>query len=229
MSSSGEKRYTAEDYWNLPSGKRAELIDGQLCAIAPPDRLHQGISMALRMAFYAYLRSHAGSGKVYAAPFAVDLFADGEVFVEPDISIIADPGKLCDWGCSGAPDLIVEIVSPGSRRMDYSIKEILYASAGVREYWVVDPARRCSTVYDDPGNAAPRTIPFDQPIRSGIYPDLTVTVEVIMETSGLTARIRQNSEEMKIGETAEGGQGETRGGCPEGIFEVHRVEVRREK
>lgn len=180
MSSSGEKRYTAEDYRKLPPGQRAELIDGQLCAIAPPDRLHQGISMALCVAFFSYIRSHAGGGKVYAAPFAVDLFADGKDPVEPDISI-CNPGKLCDWGCSGAPDLIVEIVSPGSRRMDYAVKNTLYASAGVREYWIVGPAERCSTIDDDAGDAVPTLIPFDQPICSGIYPDLAVTVDAILD------------------------------------------------
>lgn len=176
----GEKRYTAEDYWNLPDGQRAELIDGQLYAMAPPNRMHQDISMALSVAFSAYIRSHAGTCKVYAAPFAVDLFANDEDYVEPDISIICDPGKLCDRGCKGAPDLIVEIVSPSSRRMDYSTKNTLYTNAGVREYWIVDPARCFSTIYYYEEDAAPTIIPFDQPICSRIYPDLTVTVDELL-------------------------------------------------
>ena len=80
------------------------------------------------------------------APFAVNLDADDKNWVEPDISVIFDRNKLHDHGCFGAPDLIIEIVSPSSRRMDYSTKNALYSEAGVQEYWIVDPEKERTTV-----------------------------------------------------------------------------------
>ena len=110
--------YTSEDYWNLPDSQRAELIDGQLYNMAPPSRMHQRLVMELSATIRDYIRSHHGSCQVYPAPFAVNLDADDKDWVEPDISVICDPSKLTDRGCTGAPDWIVEIVSPSSRRMD---------------------------------------------------------------------------------------------------------------
>ncbi len=77
------------------------------------------------------------SRKVYPSPFAVNLNANDKVWVEPDISIVCDAGKIDGRGCGGAPDWIIEIVSPSSTRMDYSVKLFKYRTAGVREYWVV--------------------------------------------------------------------------------------------
>ena len=123
-----------------------------------------------------YIESNGGKCRVYPAPFAVNLDADDKDWVEPDISVICDPNKLTDRGCSGAPDLIFEIVSPSSRRMDYNIKNALYAQSGIREYWIVDPAKACTTVYDYDKDAAPTIIPFDQSVQCGIFPDLSITV-----------------------------------------------------
>ena len=80
--------------------------------------------------------------------FAVFLNEDQKNYVEPDISIICDKNKLSDKGCAGAPDWIIEIVSPSSQRMDYMIKLFKYQTAGVREYWIVDPAKNRVTTYD---------------------------------------------------------------------------------
>ena len=94
------------------------------------------------------IKSHGGSCESFFAPFAVFLNEDDTNYVEPDISVICDPDKLNDKGCSGAPDWIIEIVSPGSRRMDYFTKLFKYRNAGVREYWIVDPEKKRITVYD---------------------------------------------------------------------------------
>lgn len=106
---------------------------------------------------------------------------DGHVYklkdwVEPDISVICDHNKLTDRGCTGAPDWIVEIVSPSSRRMDYSIKNTIYSGAGVREYWIVDPAKQRTTVYHYEEDAAPMIYLFDQPVSAGIYTDLMICI-----------------------------------------------------
>ena len=172
-----EKLYTAEDYWNLPDQERAELIHGKLYAMAPPKRIHQEISMGLSSFFSTFIREHGGKCRVYAAPFAVNLDADDEIYVEPDLCIVCDSKKLTEKGCKGAPDLVVEIVSDGSRRMDYSTKNTLYSDAGVREYWIIDPAKQRSTVYCYEEDAAPLIIPFDQPIVSHIFGGMRVVVK----------------------------------------------------
>lgn len=129
-----ERVYTSEDYWNLPAGRRAELIDGRLYAVAPPYRIHQEILHQLDKTIGNYIDSSNGNCKVYPAPFAVNLTADDKTWVEPDISVICDRSKLSDRGCEGAPDWIIEIVSPTSQRMDYGIKLFKYRTAKVREY-----------------------------------------------------------------------------------------------
>lgn len=168
--------YTSEDYWNLPEGERAELIDGKLYDMAPPSLTHQTLSIELASTFRNYIKSKGGTCRVLTAPFAVNLDADDKDWVEPDISVICDPNKLTDRGCSGAPDLIIEIVSPSSRKMDYSLKNTIYSQADVREYWIVDPVKERVTVYRYEEDAAPTIYTFTQPITIGIYKDLTITI-----------------------------------------------------
>ena len=171
--------YTAEDYWNLPDGERAELIDGRLYAMAPPSRIHQELVSGFHYTLRTHISNSNGSCRVYPAPFAVNLDADDKNWVEPDISVICDPDKLTDRGCSGAPDLIVEVVSPSSRRQDYNLKNGLYASAGVREYWIVDPAKERTTVYHFEDDAAPTIFSFDQDIPVGIFPGLKINIAAL--------------------------------------------------
>ena len=114
------------------------------------------------------------------APFAVFLNADDKNYVEPDISVICDRDKLTDKGCTGAPDWIIEIVSPGSRRMDYYTKLFKYRTAGVREYWIVDPAKERTTVYHFEEDAAPTIFSFDQDIPVGIFPGLKINIAVLL-------------------------------------------------
>lgn len=175
-----EKIYTSEDYWNLPEGERAELIDGKLYAMAPPSLMHQNIIFSLSRKIADYIDANSGSCKVVLAPFAVNLNANDETYVEPDISVICDQNKLTDRGCNGAPDFIVEVVSPTSRKHDYSIKNTLYSNAGVREYWIVDPEKERTTIYRYEEDAAPIIIPFDQSIAVGIYSDLSITISELL-------------------------------------------------
>ena len=175
-----EDHYTSEDYWNLPKDERAELIDGKLYAMAPPNRIHQKLIMKFSTIFSNYIASNNGSCEVYAAPFAVNLNADDETYVEPDISVICDLHKLSERGCEGAPDFIIEVVSPSSRKMDYLIKNGKYAAAGVREYWIVDPVKERTTIYRYEEDAAPIIIPFDQTIQVGIYSDLKITISELL-------------------------------------------------
>ena len=172
--------YTSEDYWNLPEEERAELINGKFYDMAPPSRIHQKLVFSISRIIGNYIADHHGSCEVYPAPFAVNLDADDKDWVEPDISVICDPNKLTDRGCSGAPDLIFEIVSPASRKMDYSLKNMIYSQAGVREYWIVDPAKEKVVVYCYENDSAPCLYSFDADVPVGIYPGLTIRIRDLL-------------------------------------------------
>lgn len=139
--------HTIDDIYDLPDGERAELIDGKIYYMAPPSRKHQRITMELSTIINNYIKSTNGSCEVDIAPFAVFLNADDKNYVEPDISVICDKNKLNDKGCVGAPDWIIEVVSPGSRTIDYTTKLFKYRTAGVREYWIVDADKNRVMVY----------------------------------------------------------------------------------
>lgn len=168
-----EQRHTIADIYALPNGEHAELIDGQIYYMAPPSRKHQDLSGELFGIIRTYIKSKNGSCKIYAAPFAVFLNKDDANYVEPDISVICDPGRLDDKGCSGAPDWIIEIVSPNSKRMDYFTKLFKYRTAGVRDYWIVDPEKNRILVYnfesEDTGDYT-----FSDNIKANIYDDLYI-------------------------------------------------------
>lgn len=161
---------TADDYWSLPDGVHAELIDGELRDLASPSRKHQEIVAELTYAIKAHIVAHGGPCKVYQAPFVVNLFGDDSTFVEPDLSAVCDRAKLSDRGCEGAPDFVVEVVSPGNPGMDYVTKLNLYKEAGVREYWICDPERERTHVYRFEGDSVPSIYPFASPVPCGVFP-----------------------------------------------------------
>ena len=142
-----EEVYTIDDIYALPDGERAELIDGKIYYMAPPSRTHQRISSYLHNEIYNYIKENNGACEVLAAPFAVFLNNDDINYVEPDISVICDESKLDEKGCHGAPDWIIEIVSQSSKSRDYMTKLFKYRTAGVREYWIVDPDKQMVSVY----------------------------------------------------------------------------------
>lgn len=142
-----ERTYTMDDIYALPDGERAELIDGNIYYMAPPSRRHQDFVVELSTTINNYIKSNNGDCKPYVAPFAVFLNGNDKNYVEPDISVICDTGKLNDKGCNGAPDWIIEVASPSSKRMDYMTKLFKYRTAGVREYWITDPDKNRVTVY----------------------------------------------------------------------------------
>ena len=167
------KEYTIDDIYALPDGQRAELIDGQMYMMAPPTRRHQQILLSLGRKIADYIDRKGGSCEVDIAPFAVFLNADDRNYVEPDISVICNAARLTDKGCAGAPDWVIEIVSPGSRRMDYYTKLFKYRTAGVREYWIVDPEKSRVTVYSfESDDTAEYT--FSEAVKAGIYDDLEI-------------------------------------------------------
>lgn len=180
MAFAQENYYTTDDIYALPDGQRAELIHGQLYMMAPPSRVHQKLVSELTQRIGQFIKSKDGNCEIYPAPFAVFLNQDNDTYVEPDISVICETSRLNDRGCEGAPDFIIEIVSPSSRKMDYSTKNSLYADAGVREYWIVDPAKERTTVYRYEEDAAPMIFLFEQSISVGIYEDLDICISELL-------------------------------------------------
>ena len=171
---------TAEDYWALPDGVRAELIDGELWDLASPSRKHQRIVFELGRSLADFIDAHGGTCEVDPAPFAVNLFADDSTFVEPDISVICDRDKLSDRGCEGAPDLVVEVVSPSNPGMDYLSKLNLYREAGVREYWICDPAKERTLVYAFAEDSPLSIYDFCEPACSVIFPGFEAGLAAIV-------------------------------------------------
>lgn len=142
--------YTYADYMLWQFSERVELLRGKIRQMAAPSRKHQGVSQNLSVLLGTALWK--SPCKVYVAPFDVRLTRmrdDKEVktVVQPDLCVICDPSKLDDRGCNGAPDLIIEILSPGNSRTEMKDKFELYQEAGVLEYWVVSPIEKTIQVW----------------------------------------------------------------------------------
>lgn len=168
--------YTIEDIYALPDGQRAELIEGQIYYMDPPGWRHQAISRKLHQAIANYIDSNHGKCEALAAPFAVFLNGNDETYVEPDISVICDLSKLDDKGCHGAPDWVIEIVSPSSKARDYMTKLIQYRTAGVREYWIIDIEKQMTTVYGFEINTVEQYF-FGEDVPVGIYEEFSIKVQ----------------------------------------------------
>lgn len=177
------KIYTYAEYKSYPEGERIEVIDGHVYYMsAAPSRIHQGIIMELSTILNSYIKSNNGPCKVYAAPFDVLLTNDTDTnnctnIVQPDISVICDKNKLNDKGCVGAPDMIVEVISPFNQSSDYVRKLNLYEQYKVREYWIVNPMKETILVYlldDTMHYVAPESYTFKDKIKVCIFDNLEV-------------------------------------------------------
>jgi len=134
------ERYTYEDYCTWDDDQRWELIDGVAYAMSAPTWQHQDISGSLLVQIANFLEGKPC--KVFAAPFDVRLNADtfDNTVVQPDVIVICDRAKLSRTGCAGAPDMVIEILSPSTAGHDMIRKYHKYLQAGVREFWIIDPA-----------------------------------------------------------------------------------------
>ena len=179
MAIKGGKGYTTADIEALPEGERAELIDGEMFMMAPPMTVHQRILVKLILKIGSYIEKNKGNCELLPAPFGVYIKKDNLNYVEPDISVICNGDKLDEKGCHGAPDWVIEIVSPSSIRMDYERKVRLYREAGVREYWIVDASRETVTVYDYEHEKEAVQYTFTERIKAGIFDDLHLNLSEI--------------------------------------------------
>lgn len=171
-----KEMYTVDDIYALPEGKRAELIDGKIFYMAPPSTKHQRLLNFISTEINVFIRNNSGECEVLPAPFAVFLNKDDINYVEPDISVICDKNKLDEKGCHGAPDWVIEIVSPGSRSLDYFIKLFKYRTAGVREYWIVDSVKELVMVYRFEKEAMEQ-YSFGEDVPAGIYEGLSINIQ----------------------------------------------------
>ena len=181
-----EKEYTYADYLTYPDDERWEIIDGVPYSQAAPAPIHQEVLTELVRQIANYLTDK--SCKVYPALFCVRLPLGYEKnekevknIVEPDISIVCDKSKLDNKGCNGAPDMIIEIISPSSVKMDRVIKLNKYEKAGVQEYWIVEPDQKLVSVFVLQGNQRfGRTELYteDDKITVSIFPDLIIDLSL---------------------------------------------------
>jgi len=179
-----EREFTYYDYrnWELDEGERWELINGEAFAMSAPGALHQTILMELSSQFHAYLRGKPC--KVYPAPYDVRLFYEedesDDTVVQPDISIVCGSEKQGTEGCRGAPDLVVEILSPSNTAIEMERKFTLYMEASVREYWIVDPENKRLKVHlFREGVITTDTYASGSTVPVAIFPGLNIALEQV--------------------------------------------------
>lgn len=172
---------TLEQYEALPEDKRVEVFDGVIYDMASPSQIHQTISMELSTLINTYIKEKNCSCRVFHAPFDVKLSDKPLTIVQPDIMVICDKDKLDGKRCNGAPDFIIEIVSPGNPADDYIRKLYYYKNYGVREYWIVDPRRKTVTVNYFENNILNIQYSFDSVIKVNISEDLLINFSEIAD------------------------------------------------
>ena len=158
--SAKQGKNTLEDYYALPDDRRAELIDGYFYDMVSPTKEHQTILMQIALQLSPAVDAHPAC-RLYVAPLDVCLDNDDDTMVQPDIFIVCNKEDRDERRVNGAPDFIVEILSPSSRYHDMFRKLNKYRLAGVREYWIVDPKSRRVTVYDYEHDELPVSYTFD--------------------------------------------------------------------
>jgi Uma2 family endonuclease len=179
-----ERKWTYADYreWELKPGERYELIDGTAFAMSSPNTEHQRISMILSAKLFNFFEGKPC--RPFAAPFDVRLFYEedesDDTVVQPDLVVVCDPAKLGKEGCNGAPDLVIEILSPSNSAIEMHLKLDLYQDAWVQEYRVIDPEQKLIEVFRlNNGHFEPSILRIDNTLQSGLFPELAIPLKTI--------------------------------------------------
>ena len=169
ISENDKPRYTAEQFYAVirEENPHAELIDGEIVMLAGASTRHQRIVLKISGRLDRHITENKGTCMVFTSPYDVE-FDDRNV-LQPDILVICDPSKIGDKRAYGAPDLVIEVLSESNMKRDLTTKLAVYSSAGVREYWIVDPFKDRTIVYrfDDPIDVS--FYPFDKPVPVSIW------------------------------------------------------------
>lgn len=164
------KKRTLDDYYSLSEDRRVELIDGSIYDLAAPTTKHQELVQELFFQLESYIRAKKGKCKVFVAPIDVRILKDQYNMFQPDILVVCDKEKITLERIEGAPDLVMEVLSPATRKRDMTTKLVHYQMAGVREYWLVDPEKRMVYVYADLQESVITTIyTFEDAVPVAIY------------------------------------------------------------
>lgn len=177
--------YTVADYYALPDDRRVELIDGVIYDMSSPSFVHQHIAGRIFYQFTSYIDQKKGNCISMLSPIDVRLDCDDKTMVQPDFIIICDKNhdKIRRWGIMGAPDFILEILSPSTRKKDIGLKLMKYMEAGVREYWIIDPDKQKLLVYDIEHDELPVVYGLHGKVPVRIYDgDLEIDLDLIGET-----------------------------------------------
>lgn len=172
---------TLEQYEALPEDTRVEVFDRIIYDMSSPSQNHQAILTDLLVSIRSYIKKKGGDCSVFPVPFDVKLSDKPLTIVQPDIMIVCDKDKLDGNRCNGAPDFIIEIVSPSNAADDYIRKLYYYKNYGVREYLIVDPKRKSVTVNYFKGNLLSVPYTFDSTIKVNIYEDLYIDFKEITQ------------------------------------------------
>lgn len=161
--------YTLQDYYQLPEERRVELIDGVIYDMGAPSSVHQLICSEIWEQLKAYITKKNGTCIPFVSPIDVQLDCDDKTMVQPDVLVICDRSRVIRRCILGAPDLIVEILSDGTRKKDMTVKPEKYMNAGVREYWLIDPDKKKVLAYDFEHEEFPVIYGFDAKIPVSIF------------------------------------------------------------
>lgn len=161
--------YTVEDYMNTPEDMRLELIDGVIYDMATPTIIHQIIGFELCKVIRDYIQKKKGNCIPVVSPVSVQLDCDDKTILEPDVVVVCDRDKFKNGIIFGAPDFVVEVLSPSTRKKDLTIKHFKYMNAGVREYWIIDPVKKNIVVYDFKTLDLPEIYTFEHKVPVKIF------------------------------------------------------------
>lgn len=161
--------YTIKDYYALPDERRVELIDGSFYDMAAPTTIHQRIAGELHRQISNFILDKGGNCLPFVSPIDVQLDCDEKTMLQPDVVILCDTDKLRKWGIYGAPDFVLEVISPSTRKKDYALKAYKYIEAGVREYWIVDPYDKRLMIYNEAEEITPIIRGLGENVPVGIY------------------------------------------------------------
>jgi Uma2 family endonuclease len=174
--------YTLDDYYNLPEDVRAELIDGEIIIMEAPNTFHQEIIGEVYFQIQKFIKDNKGTCHAYISPIDVQLDCDNRTMVEPDVIIVCDDDKRKKRNIYGAPDFVLEVISPSTSRRDYFKKLSKYENAGVREYWIMDPYKKQMIVFFFEENIYARIYDLSEPIPINIYEGkLLIETEVLKQ------------------------------------------------